>query len=67
MISKNFFNIFNYGSLALVAVLVVMMYAKLIPSETFIFILAFTIILLVARIVLRVFYIKQTRKNNAGG
>ncbi len=67
MISKTFFNTYNYGSLILAIIFVVLMYFELVPRETFIYIAAFTILLLVVRIFLRVYYIKQSRKNSMGG
>ncbi len=67
MISKGFFNTFNYFSLGAVIVLVVLMYTQIAPRESFIYIVVFALLLLAARIVLRVYYIKQSKKNTTGG
>jgi len=66
-ISKIFFNIFNYGSLSLAIIFVALIFFELVPKFTFIYIIIFTIFLLIARIVLRINYIKQNRKNSTGG
>ena len=67
MITKKSFNIFNYGTLLLIGVLVFLMLAKILPEETFIYILVFAIILFFVRVAVRLVYIKQNRKNNVGG
>lgn len=67
MMSKGFFNIFNYSSLGIVIVLVVLMYTQIAPRESFIYIVVFALLLLAARIVLRVYYIKQSKKDTTGG
>lgn len=67
MITKKSFNIFNYGTLLLVGVLVFLMLTNMVPEKTFIYILVFAIILFFVRIAVRVIYLKQKRNNNLGG
>jgi hypothetical protein len=43
------------------------MLLKVLPNETYVTILVFTVILLIIRIIFRVFYIKEQRKNQTGG
>lgn len=67
MITKKSFNIFNYGTLLLIGVLVFLMLMNVLPEETFIYVLVFAIILFFVRVAVRLVYIKQNRKNNVGG
>ncbi len=67
MITKKSFNIFNYGTLLLIGVLVCLMIMNVLPEETFIYVLVFAIILFFVRVAVRLVYIKQNRKNNVGG
>ncbi|MCL5029377.1 MAG: hypothetical protein M1480_10230 [Bacteroidetes bacterium] len=66
VISKSTFNILSYGSLTIVALFIVLIYTHIAPQETFLYLLIISIFLLVGRIFLRIYYIKQN-KNNYGG
>ncbi|MEO8398460.1 MAG: hypothetical protein ABI550_01455 [Ignavibacteriaceae bacterium] len=61
------FEIYSYVSIGIVAVLLVLMIFKLVPNAWFIYILGFSIILMVIRFSLRIYYGIQDRKNKMGG
>jgi FlaA1/EpsC-like NDP-sugar epimerase len=67
MISKNFFNIFNYASLGAVILIVVLMYIQVIQPQSFLYALIFALLLFISRIVIRLLYIKQNKKDINGG
>ncbi len=58
------FNIFNYASLAIVALLVILMLTEAVPRESFIYLLAFAVILLIVRIILRINFIRKNKSGN---
>jgi hypothetical protein len=67
MISKTFFDYFNYGSLAVVLLLVLLMYTEVIPRGFWLYALIFALLLFIARIVIRLLYIRQNKKDITGG
>ena len=67
MISKNFFNIFNYASLGAVILIVVLMYIRVIQPQSYLLALIFALLLFISRIVIRLLYIKQNKKDINGG
>ena len=66
VISKSTFNILSYGSLILVSLFIVLIYTRIAPRETFLYLLVLSIILLIGRIFLRIYFIKQNKNNNGG-
>ena len=66
VISKSTFNILSYGSLILVSLFIVLIYTRIAPRETFLYLLVLSIILLIGRILLRIYFIKQNKNNNGG-
>ena len=56
------FNIFNYSSLAVVALLVVLMLTDAVPRESYLYLLVFAILLLIIRIILRINFIRKNKK-----
>jgi hypothetical protein len=67
MISKTVFNNFNYGSLGVVILIVLLMYIQVIPPQYYLYALIFALLLFVARIIVRVLYIRQNKKDITGG
>ncbi len=67
MISKKFFDNFNYGSLAVVIIIVILMYKEIIPRNLWLYALIFAILLFIARIIIRISYIRQNKKDTTGG
>ena len=67
MITKTFFDYFNYGSLTVVILLVVLMYTDVITRGLWLYALIFALLIFIARIVIRFLYIKQNKKDNTGG
>lgn len=57
------FEYFSYGAIALVFILLVLMLTKTIPVEWYYYVLGFSIILLVIRLVFRIYFAVQDRKN----
>jgi len=60
---NKFYNIFNYGSIALVAVFLVLMFAKLVPESWFIILLIISIGILLLRIILRIYLTYSLKKS----
>jgi len=67
IISKTFFNLFSYISLGVIALLLLLVYAHITPPSVNYYTLIFAILLLTARLFIRIFYIKKNRNNNKGG
>jgi len=53
-LNRKFYNIFNYSSLILVLILLILMLTKAVPVEWFVPIASFAILLLIVRIFLRI-------------
>jgi len=53
-LSKKFYDIFNYGSLAIVFIILILMLTKAIPVEWFVYLASFAILLLILRIFFRI-------------
>jgi hypothetical protein len=67
MITKTYFDYFNYGSLGVVILLVVLMYTEVIPRGLWLYALIFALLLFIARIVIRLLYVRQNKKDISGG
>ncbi len=67
MISKTFFDYFNYGSLAVVIIIAILMYTEVIPREWWLYALIFALLLFIARIIIRISYVRQNKKDITGG
>jgi len=61
-LNKKLYEIFNYGSLIVVFVLLILMLTKAVPVEWFVYLASFAIVLLVVRIFLRIKISLQNRK-----
>jgi hypothetical protein len=57
------FEIFSYAAIGIVFILLVLMLTKTIPVEWYYYVLGFSIILLVIRLVFRIYFAVQDRKN----
>lgn len=57
------FEIFSYISIGFVAIVLVLMFAKLVPLSWYVPILVFSLILLGTRFALRFYFIIKNRKN----
>lgn len=53
---------FNYGSIILIAVLLLLMLAEIVPKESFVDLLLFAIFLLILRVVFRVYFLIKYKK-----
>jgi hypothetical protein len=60
---SNFYNIFNYASIALVAIFLVLMFAKLVPESWFIILLLISVGILLLRIILRIYLTFSSKKS----
>jgi L-asparagine transporter-like permease len=63
VLNKKVYDIFNYGSLIVVFVLLILMLTDAVPRETFIYIASFAIVLLIIRIFLRIKISIQNKKS----
>jgi cell division protein FtsW (lipid II flippase) len=61
-LNKKYYDIFNYGSIAIVFIVLILMLAKAVPVEWFVPLAAFAIVLLIIRIFLRIYISVQNRK-----
>jgi FlaA1/EpsC-like NDP-sugar epimerase len=61
-----FYAVFNYTTIAVVIIFLVLILTESIPRETYVTLLIITIIILVARIVLRVYLQLYLKKNSKG-
>lgn len=55
---------FNYGSIALIALLLILMLTETVPKESFFLILVFAIAVLLLRVILRVYFVVKSKKGN---
>lgn len=53
---------FNYGSIIVIAILLLLMLTETVPKETFFEILIFAIALLLLRVVFRVYFLFKSKK-----
>ena len=58
---KNF-EIFSYATIGLVFILLILMLTKTIPVEWYYYVLGFSILLLVIRLIFRIYFAVQDRK-----
>ena len=61
-----FYAVFNYTTIAVVIIFLVLILTESIPRETYVTLLIITIIILVARIALRVYLQIYLKKNSKG-
>jgi L-asparagine transporter-like permease len=61
---NNWYKYFNYGTIVFVAILLILILANAIPRTLYIPILILTIVIFILRIVVRILYSKQLRKEN---
>lgn len=65
MISK-YYNIFNYSTIAVVIVFLILILTNTVAKETYMIFLILTVIILIARIVARVYLNSYLKKNSKG-
>jgi L-asparagine transporter-like permease len=58
----DWYKYFNYGSIALIAVLLLLMLTETVSKESFFGILVFAIAVLLLRIILRVYFVVKSKK-----
>jgi len=59
-----FYNIFNYSTIAIVIVFLVLILTETVPREMYVTLLVITVIILIARIALRIYlhsYLKKSK------
>ena len=61
-----FYAIFNYSTIAIVLVFLILVLANLVSRETTIILLVITLIIFIARIVLRIYLQSYLKKNSKG-
>jgi len=61
-----FYNIFNYASIAIVVVFLILILAEWVSPKTYIFLLVITLIIFLARIGLRIYLHSYLKKNREG-
>jgi len=61
-----FYNIFNYTTIAIVVVFLILILTESVPSDSYIILLIITLIILVARIALRIYLHSYLKKNSKG-
>lgn len=59
---NGFYKYFNYGSLVLVLIILVLMLTKAVPSGWFVYLLGFAIVIFIVRLIFRIYLIMQSRK-----
>jgi len=60
----DWYKYFNYGSIALIALLLILMLTETVPKESFFGILVFAIAVLLLRVFLRVYFVLKSKKGN---
>ena len=58
------FNIYSYGALIIVAILLLLMVTKAVPTEWNFYLLGVSILLFIVRIVLRIYFSAQQKKSS---
>jgi hypothetical protein len=61
-----FYKVFNYSTIAIVLVFLILVLANLVSGDTTIILLVITLIIFIARIVLRVYLQSYLKKNSKG-
>ena len=64
---KKYHDIVNYGTIVIIAILLVLVFFKLVPENWFFTILIISLVLLVIRIVTRAYFIYKSKKMKNGG
>jgi low temperature requirement protein LtrA len=65
--NNDWYKYFNYGTIILVAVLLILVLTNTVPKDFYVPILVFTIVIFILRIIARVYYSMQLRKKNREG
>ena len=63
LLRRKKFEIFSYTAIGVVFILLILMLTKTIPVEWYYYVLGFSIILLMLRLVFRIYFAVQDRKN----
>lgn len=61
-----FYAVFNYSTIVIVALFLVLILTDSIPRETYVTLLVVTVIILIARIALRIYLQSYLKKNRKG-
>jgi len=61
-----FYKIFNYSTIVIVIVFLVLILSETVSRETYLTLLYITIVILIARIVLRIYLQRYLKKNSKG-
>jgi len=67
IISKTFYNYFSYISLGIIALLLLLIYARITPAGINYYFLILVILLLTVRLFIRIYYVKKKSNNSIGG
>ena len=59
IITKKYFRVFNYGSLILASILILLIITRIAPEESFIYFIIVIILIFVSRIFIRTLNIKK--------
>ena len=62
MLNKKTYNIFNYASMTVIVILLVLMFTKTVPIESNVYILGFAFLILILRIVVRLIVSSKINK-----
>jgi len=61
IITKKYFRVFNYGSLILASILILLIITRIAPEESFIYFVIVIILIFVSRIFIRILNIKNIK------
>lgn len=64
---KRYNDIVNYGTIFIIAILLIFVFFKLVPNDWYITLLIISLGLLVIRIMFRAYFIYQNKKMKSGG
>ena len=62
ILTKQNFNLFTYFSIAVVTVFLILMLTKVLPVKSFKFVIGISVFLFIIRIILRIYFTIQERK-----
>jgi hypothetical protein len=63
---KKYYKIFDYGTIAIIAILILLVFFNLVPRDWFITLLILSFVLLVVRIIFKAYIIFQQKKQISG-
>jgi len=63
---KKYYKIIDYGTVIIIAILLILVFFNLVPKEQFISILIISLVLLVFRIIYKAYFIFQQKKQKNG-